>query len=412
MTLALIPAVVLTACGGDDEADADLLRDARLEAQASFTGSGDRLDDTATARLVEASERLAVQLVAAAGGDDVVVSPLGLQLVLAVLREGADGLVAEEIDLVAGLDGSPAVADLRARMDDWAGDVSAVDRDAPPERPLVHLADAVVVQEGLEAGETFLDAAGRFHRAQVYETDLAGTEGQRLADAWVRRESGGLLERAPLEPDPGAVVRLMNVVVLAAAWATEFDPAATSDEPFTRADGSGVEVPTMHMLEAFAHAAGDGWQAVELPYTDGFSMRVVVADDGGPVDAARWVRADAGLDGGTRRVVRLAMPRWETDSTLQLGRSLTELGLGSLQAPAGGLDGVVPGAFVRDVAQAGTITVGERGTVAAVVTDLDMAGSMPPEPEVELALDRPFDYRVVEDATGLVLIAGRVADPS
>lgn len=406
----MLAALALAACASG-LADDDLLAGAHVGTNAEFAGVASDLDDDTTRRLVGASRDLAVALVAGAEGSDVVVSPLGLQLALAVLREGATGPAAADLDAVAGLGGSQAVADLRARLDAWAGDVSAVERDEPPERPLLHVADAVMVQEGLEVGAEFLDAAARFHRAQVYATDFTTDEATRLGDAWVRRESGGLLGSAPLEPDPGTIVRLLDVVVLAASWRTQFVPEATSDAPFVRGDGSSVEVPTMHALETLTYAAGDGWQAVELPYTEAFSMRVVVADGGGPVDATTWAEADEGLDAGRRPTVSLAMPRWETSSVSLVVPLLADMGLDSLLAP-GGLDGVVPGAFVGGAAQAGTITVAERGTVAAVVTDTAIAGSAPPEPDVVLRLDRPFEYRVVEDATGLVLVAGRLADPS
>ena len=33
-------------------------------------------------------------------------------------------------------------------------------------------------------------------------------------------------------------------------------------------------------------------------------------------------------------------------------------------------------------------------------------------PQIELRLDRPFEYQVIEVTTGLVLFAGRVEDPS
>ena len=39
-------------------------------------------------------------------------------------------------------------------------------------------------------------------------------------------------------------------------------------------------------------------------------------------------------------------------------------------------------------------------------------GTAPHQPDVVLNLDRPFEYQVVEQETGLVLFAGRVADPS
>ncbi len=62
---------------------------------------------------------------------------------------------------------------------------------------------------------------------------------------------------------------LVNAVALDAPWEFPFDPAVTSDEPFTRADGSTVNVPTMHYDEYLPSAFTEDYQAVELPYGGG-----------------------------------------------------------------------------------------------------------------------------------------------
>jgi serpin B len=64
------------------------------------------------------------------------------------------------------------------------------------------------------------------------------------------------------------------------------------------------------------------------------------------------------------------------------------------------------------VAQGATITVAEKGTVAAAVTQITLDESAAMPPELELVLDHPFEYQVVHAGTGLVLFAGKVADPS
>ncbi len=250
-----------------------------------------------------------------------------------------------------------------------------------------------------------------YHRAQVFEADFAAGTAQPLLDAWVDEETGGLIEKGPAELPSNTRVVLLDAVTFGASWRNEFAPVDTRDQAFRLADGSEVEVPTMHQTLTVRYAEGDGWVAAELPYTEGFAMRVVLPDSGA-VSAQQWVAAHAALDvTGEQRLV-LTMPRWETGTTLELTDSLDSLGLGSLVEPAGGLDGVFTGAFVSAVAQSAVITVAEKGTVAAAVTEIVVAESAELLPDVELRLDRPFEYQVVHSGTGLVLFAGRVADPS
>lgn len=380
-----------------------------LVPDVAFVGAVD--PDWHDAAMVEASVRLASQLVGL-GEDDVVVSPLSLQLALAMLREGASGTVADEIDAAAGISGdSQAIADLRAMLAQYEGDVAGIDPDDPPDVPLVHIADSAFVQAGFTVVPEFLERVAAYHQAEAFEVDFAGGTAKPRLDAWVKDATGGLLDECPAATDSSTRLVLMDAVTFGATWASQFAPENTHDAPFTRLDGTTVTVPFMHQTLTTRYADGDGWVAAELPYTAGFAMRVLLPD-GGAATAEDWIAAHEALDAAAGTEFALAMPSWETDTTLDLTPHLTDLGLGSLTAPVGGLDGVFPDALVTAVAQGATITVGEKGTVAAAVTAIAMTDSAMAPPALELRLDRPFEYQIVEQTTGLVLFAGRVSDPS
>jgi len=173
------------------------------------------------ADLAEASVTLASRLVALGEDENVVVSPLSLQLALALLREGASGVVAEEIDAAAGLSGdSQAVADLRAVLAVHEGDVAGIDPDDPPDTPLLHIADAVFVQPDYPVAARFLERVAAYHDAPVFEADFVRGQAKPLLDAWVREETGGLLEESPAELRPTTRVVLPDAVAVSAGdWA-------------------------------------------------------------------------------------------------------------------------------------------------------------------------------------------------
>jgi serpin B len=50
--------------------------------------------------------------------------------------------------------------------------------------------------------------------------------------------------------------------------------------------------------------------------------------------------------------------------------------------------------------------------VAAAATGLGFFESGPPEPELTVGADRPFFYLIRHGASGLVLFAGQVTDPT
>jgi len=176
-----------------------------------------------------------------------------------------------------------------------------------------------------------------------------------------------------------------------------------------------VTADMMGQLAALRFASGAGWQAVELPYTSDFAMLLALPAEGEDVlSAAQWdeVRAALGPASAVESQVALWLPRWDFDTTLDLKDALGPLGLERTFAWTGDLDGVFPDAFVSAAAHAATITVAEKGTVAAAVTQLDMeAGSAEPQIDVELRFDRPFDFQIVSTADLLPIFAGHVADP-
>lgn len=393
-------------CGGGGGGDLP----APVAADAQFVGVAD--DARPEARMVDASVRLATGLLdVAPAGQDVVVSPLSLQLALALLREGATGTVADEIDAAAGLAGSQAVADLRALLATYEGDVAGIDPEEPPATPLLHIADSAFLQQDFPIGAEFLERVAAYHGAQVYAVDFRSGDAKPTLDAWVAEETGGLLDECPAQIDPLTRVVLMDTVTFGATWAQQFAPEDTADGPFTVADGTTVQVPLMHQVMSVPYATGDGWVAVEVPYTEGFVMRLALPDDGA-LDAATWSRVHSDLAAASPTELALTLPSWTTDTTLPLKDALPGLGLGSLLDPLGDLDGVFPDAAVTDVAQGATITVAEKGTVAAAVTAIVLGETAAMLPPLEVRFDRPFEYQVVHSDTGLVLFAGRVADPS
>lgn len=72
---------------------------------------------------------------------------------------------------------------------------------------------------------------------------------------------------------------------------------------------------------------------------------------------------------------------------------------------------------LSDIIHKAVIEVNEEGTKAAAVTLMDMEIGCsqippPPPPRVDFVADHPFAYFIVEEATGAVVFAGHVVDPS
>ncbi|MEJ1180536.1 MULTISPECIES: serpin family protein [unclassified Pseudarthrobacter] len=357
----------------------------------------------------------------ASGEGNVIASPGSLLIALAMLRAGASGEAATEMDAVLGLpvaDRDQAMNALLASLEEYDGDPGSVDEENPPAKPLVHTANGLFVDKNVSTGRGYLDALAEHYGTGVHPVDFRDEAVTKPAiDAWVNKNTGGRIEKAPAPYDPNNTFSLVNAVYFAAAWDIPFDAEATSDEPFTTAGGGTIDVPMMHSMQEMAYAEGPGWQAVDLPYGEGFVMRLVLPaqdSDGGAaaLNAERLAEVARALDAANPEDIDLALPTWDHKSHFDVRAILEQLGLEKTLNTTRDFDAIQQGLMITQAAQDANITVAEKGTVAAAVTQINgMATSVPPEPARSISFDRPFHYQIVHVGTGLPLFMGKVADP-
>ncbi|MBT2553310.1 serpin family protein [Arthrobacter sp. ISL-5] len=365
------------------------------------------------------------------GGDgangNTVSSPGSLLIALAMLRAGASGEAAAEMDHALGLPAThrdEATNALLASLEKFDGDPGSVDEGNPPRKPVMHPANGLFVDKGVTTGAAYLDTLARQYGTGVYPVDFSDEAATKPAiDAWVDKNTGGRIKEAPAEYDRRNTFSLLNALYFAAAWSVPFDPSNTSDLPFTTAEGKAITAPAMHNLLPMKYAEGQGWRGVDLPYAEGFVMRLVlpdpVASEGtgegtGTVLSAETLAEIAGtMDSARQETVQIQLPRWDHKCSFDLRKVLGAMGLQKTLSTTTDFDAIQEGLMITQAAQAANITVAEKGTVAAAVTQINgRVTSAPPKPDRTIEFDRPFHYQIIHVETGLPLFMGTVADPS
>ncbi|CAH0201954.1 MULTISPECIES: serpin family protein [unclassified Arthrobacter] len=386
------------------------------------------VDSTAYAAELQAFRASALELGAALlsdGGDgtngNVVSSPGSLLIALAMLRAGATGDTAAEMDGVLGLPADrrdEAMNAVLASLEKFDGDPGAVDEENPPRKPVMHAANGLFVDKTVPTGQEYLATLGRHYGTGVYPVNFPDERSTKPAmDAWVAENTGGRIKEAPAKYDPDNTFSLLNALYFAAAWSAPFDPNNTSDLPFTLADGEEIAAPAMNNELKMKYAEGKGWRGVDLPYAEGFVMRLVLPDAGsGPpataFDVGKLTEIAAAFDTAQAESVQIQLPRWDHKCSFDLRKVLGALGLHKTLSTAEDFNAIQPKLTLTQAAQAANITVAEKGTVAAAVTQVNGAvTSAPPQPERTIEFDRPFHYQIVHIETGLPLFMGKVADP-
>jgi serine protease inhibitor len=402
----------VSACAGAD-AGVELRSDVQHEAVTvqDSVGVPDAVDATTAlgAALVMAGEP----------GENRVISPASVAVALAMLAEGARGESVAVLDGalgVAGEERTDAYNALQSAVLEYDGDPGDVDDDDLPERPLLHLANGVVVDEGQDVEPAYLDRLARGYGTGVRVAELSDSSGRRVLDAWVREHTGGRIDSSSIQPDPDLVLVLQNAVLLAARWQEPFGAELTAQRPFTLTSGEEVAVEAMSKQVLAAYAEVAGGQAVRLPYSEAFAMDVLLPAPGRQAapGAEEWQALDTSLGGPAATDVQLQLPKVDVETSADLVPPLTEFGLGILFAdPGADLTGIAPGLFVGAVGHQTTLTVDEEGTVAAATTEIGAEAGYAPAPTepVVMTVDRPFALRIVHVETGWPLFMGVVADP-
>ncbi len=356
-------------------------------------------------------------------GRNLVISPASVAIALAMARAGARGETAAQMDTVLRSVGSDEHAAWINALDRALAAANGTFRDEiGKELPVIlRVANAPFAQRGMALVPAFLDAlAARFGaglRLVDYRKDPAAA--RQLINGWVKDQTQGRIPELLAQGDVDTLTRLVlvNAIYLKAAWQHPFPADATKPRAFTRADGSTVQAPTMTLSETLAYAAGDGWQAVELPYVGGsLAMTIIVPDDLVAFAAALSPETLATVVGDLQeRPVQLTLPRFGIETQADLVVALSAMGM-PLAFDAGRADfsGITTAEqlFISAVIHQANIDVDEKGTEAAAATAVVMRASAAPGEPVTLHVDRPFLFALRDLRSGAIVFLGQVTDPT
>lgn len=343
------------------------------------------------------------------GNGNVAVSPVSIATALAMVRDGARGTTAAEIDrLLSGVgdDAMDALAQqLAVRNGTFAAGKVEVDG-----------ANRVFAQQGLHVMSAFLDALARDYGAGVglvdfeHATDAARAEVNQWVAGQTRGRIAELLKPGVLTTFSRMV--LVNAVYLDADWQVPFLKAETAPGTFHAPSGD-VTVAFMHGGAATRSATGPGWQAADLDYAGGQLAMAIVVPGAGSFDAvARQLPSVlAALGAAPQRGGAVVVPKFSVASSMSLKQMLSSLGMPTAFTPRADFSGIttdVPLALA-DVVHQADVRVDEKGTVAAAATGAVAIATA--APLVVLTADRPFLFVLHDKPTGAVLFAGQVTDP-
>ncbi len=251
-------------------------------------------------------------------------------------------------------------------------------------------------------------------------TDNTGRE----VTQFVNKATEGFLPDYKSIVTPDMVMDLVNAVYFYGEWEKPFDTNDTNKQMFY-GNSKPKRVDMMHAYNnKYRYLDNGTFKAIQLPYQDGkIVMDVILPSGNGRANnvADLWTKTSAknreaflqNLDGARMEKIRtLALPKIELDQTTDsLPQILQSLGMTDAFGGNADFTGIAPNLYIDSVRHRAKVSVDEKGTKAAAVTEIAVGlTAMAPEEEryIDFIADHPFIFVIRDQSNGAELFTGAI----
>ena len=383
-----------------------------MEGVQPNTVTGKAVDDA----FAQSQMRLAVDLFQASAleskDENVLISPLSIQLALAMTANGADGNTKAEMEALLG--GDISLEDLNEYLYSYVNNLPSA------EKYKLQIANSIWFRDDegrLQVEKDFLQKNADYYGAQAYK---AAFDDQTLKDInnWVKDHTDGMIDSILDQIDDDAVMYLINALVFDAEWQHVYDKSDVYKGKFTNIDGTEKQVDMMHSEET-VYLQDENATGFMKPYSGSkYSFAALLPNEG--VDINEYIAGLTGeklmktLNTPQLGMVMATLPKFSYEYELTMNDVLKELGMptafNETKADFSKLGESSRGnIFIGEVLHKTFISVDELGTKAGAVTKVEMKDESAPMSEWVVNLNRPFVYMIIDNESKLPVFIGLVA---
>ncbi|MBP3436244.1 MAG: serpin family protein [Clostridia bacterium] len=371
---------------------------------------------------MEMSLKLFAATAEASKGKNALISPLSIQLALAMAANGAGGETKAQLEALLG--GDIPLKQLNEYLYTYIKRLIASDESA------LKLANSIWLRndKALTVEKEFLASNAKYYDAQAYKAAFDDTTVKSIND-WVSKNTDGMIDSILNDIPPYAMLYLLNAVSFEAPWDTPWKKEWVKDGQFTTYSGDERAVKTLDKKNDYGYYYDDG-KALGFSYSlqgdDGvwYDFVALLPNEGTDVydyvaglTAEEYLQAMSHFKKADRLITKLPTFKYEYEKNMN--DILSDLGVRDMfDASKADLSKMGRygdlGLVVNDVLHKTVIDVTPGGVKAAAVTSImpgDGAPMPPANPKiVEIILDRPFVYMIVDRKTDLPVFMGVVTD--
>ncbi|MDP3451434.1 MAG: serpin family protein [Bacteroidales bacterium] len=348
--------------------------------------------------------------------ENIIISPLSLNIALAMAWNGAEGVTKNEIQNTLGFDGY-SEADVNNYFKKMLETLPKTD-------PTVKLAIANSIwhDKALPVLKGFLEKNSNYFYATIESLDFASPLSPGIINKWCSDKTEGVIKEVIEKIEPETVMFLINALYFKAPWSIKFDKKDTRQSPFYLSDGKITDVPTMSLInKSFNYYESSQLKAISLKYGNGaFNMTIILPGSGQSVnEIGKLLKSDGFwntiINGMKETKIDIYLPKFKFDYKTEFNSSLKEMGMvvpfDPYLADFSKIANVKPqNLYISKVFQKAAIEVDEEGSEAAAVTVVGFGVTSVPIKK-EFRADKPFIFAITESTTGTILFMGKVSKP-
>ncbi len=341
------------------------------------------------------------------------VSPLSIQLALAMTANGADGETKAQMEKLLG--GDLTINELNEYLFAYVNGLPSTDKSK------LEIANSIWFRDDenrLTVEKDFLQTNADYYGADAYKSPFDDTTLTDIND-WVNENTDGMIDKILDEIDPNAVMYLINAITFDAEWQTVYNKQSVYDGEFTNISGQKQTVTMMHSEEGQFISDGKAKGFIK-PYNGAkYIFAALLPNEGVDLyDYISGLSADT-LQSTLKNVkycdVVATMPKFSYEYSLKMNKPLADHGMVDAfdvsKADFTKLGRSSWGnIYVHDVIHKTFISVDELGTKAGAVTKVEMRDECAIWPRETVTLDRPFVYMILDNATNLPIFMGVVTE--
>lgn len=346
-----------------------------------------------------------------AADENAMLSPLGVNLALRMVANGADGETRNEIDRALNADNY---------SEDFLNDyynkliTTLPDLDSNIE---FDIANSIWYKKEFEVLPGFLKENKDYYLATVQALNFNDPRSISTINEWVNSKTRGKIPTIIDKIDSDTRMYLMNAIYFKGAWSMPFNKEKTIDKEFHTTKGI-VNALFMGDNASYLFIEKNDFQAVKLPYGDStYSLTAVLPMMGTSPSVllsqlsieGRWEQLQMEFKA---RPIKLAFPKFSFSYENTLNDELEKLGIKTAFTRMADFSRIEESGklSISEVKHKTFLEVNEQGTEAAAVTSIGMVvTSMPQYYPVEF--NRPFLFFIQEESSGLIMFAGQINHP-